>query len=181
MSVKKVVLLGSTGSIGTSTLKVAEEISERMEIIALAAANSVTALAQQVKDTGVKHVGIYNPEKEAELRTLIPSDVQVHVGLEGLIELAKLEGADMVLVAIVGIAGLHPALEAIHAGKDLAVASKEILVMAGELVMRAAKEKGVNILPVDSEHNAIFQCLDKGKGLHSGYTSSAEDRFRYLI
>ena len=160
MSAKKVVLLGSTGSIGTSTLKVAQEIPERMEIVALAAANSVTALAQQVKDTGVKHVGIYNPVKEAELRTLIPSDVQVHVGLEGLIELAKLEGADMVLVAIVGIAGLHPAFAAIDAGKDLAVASKEILVMAGELVMRAAREKGVNVLPVDSEHNAIFQCLD---------------------
>ena len=160
MAVKKVVLLGSTGSIGTSTLKVAEEIPERMEIVGLAAANSVTALAQQVKDTGVKHVGIYNPEKEAELRGLIPADVKIYVGLEGLIELAKLEGADMVLVAIVGIAGLHPAFAAIDAGKDLAVASKEILVMAGELVMRAAREKGVNVLPVDSEHNAIFQCLD---------------------
>ena len=160
MAVKKVVLLGSTGSIGTSTLKVAEEIPERMEIVGLAAANSVTALAQQVKDTGVKHVGIYNPEKEAELRGLIPADVKVYVGLEGLIELAKLEGADMILVAIVGIAGLHPAFAAIDAGKDLAVASKEILVMAGELVMRAAREKGVNVLPVDSEHNAIFQCLD---------------------
>ena len=160
MAVKKVVLLGSTGSIGTSTLKVAEEIPEHMEIVGLAAANSVTALAQQVKDTGVKHVGIYNPEKEAELRGLIPADVKIYVGLEGLIELAKLEGADMVLVAIVGIAGLHPAFAAIDAGKDLAVASKEILVMAGELVMRAAREKGVNVLPVDSEHNAIFQCLD---------------------
>ena len=160
MAVKKVVLLGSTGSIGTSTLKVAEEIPERMEIVGLAAANSVTALAQQVKDTGVKHVGIYNHEKEAELRGLIPADVKIYVGLEGLIELAKLEGADMVLVAIVGIAGLHPAFAAIDAGKDLAVASKEILVMAGELVMPAAREKGVNVLPVDSEHNAIFQCLD---------------------
>ena len=141
MAVKKVVLLGSTGSIGTSTLKVAEEIPERMEIVGLAAANSVTALAQQVKDTGVKHVGIYNPEKEAELSGLIPADVRIYVGLEGLIELAKLEGADMVLVAIVGIAGLHPAFAAIDAGKDLAVASKEILDMAGELVMRAAREK----------------------------------------
>ena len=160
MSVKKVVLLGSTGSIGTSTLKVAREIPERMEIVGLAAANSVEALAEQVGETGVKHVGIYNAEREAELRALIPDDVVVHVGLEGLIELARLEGADMVLVAIVGIAGLHPAFAAIDAGKDLAVASKEILVMAGELVMRAAREKGVKILPVDSEHNAIFQCLE---------------------
>ena len=171
MSVKKVVLLGSTGSIGTSTLKVARDIPERMEIVGLAAANSVKALAEQVKETGVKHVGIYNADKEAELRALIADDVVVYVGLEGLIELARLEGADMVLVAIVGIAGLHPAFAAIDAGKDLAVASKEILVMAGELVMRAAREKGVKILPVDSEHNAIFQCLDKG--LHSGETSSA--------
>lgn len=173
MSVKKIVLLGSTGSIGTSTLKVAREIPERMEIVGLAAANSVHALAQQVQETGVKNVGIYNPEKEAELRALIPVDVKVHVGLEGLIELAQLEGADMVLVAIVGIAGLHPAFAAIDAGKDLAVASKEILVMAGELVMRAAREKGVKILPVDSEHNAIFQCLDGRQGLHSGGASSA--------
>jgi len=160
MSIKKVVLLGSTGSIGTSTLRVAKEIPEKMEVVGLAAANSVAALAEQVNETGVKHVGIYNGEKEAELRSLIPDDVKVYVGLEGLVELAKLEGADMVLVAIVGIAGLHPAFAAIDAGKDLAVASKEILVMAGELVMRAAKEKGVNILPVDSEHNAIFQCLE---------------------
>lgn len=163
MSVKKIVLLGSTGSIGKSTLKVAQEIPERMEIVALAAANSVEALAKQVKETGVKHVGIYHVEKEAELRALIPDDVQVHVGMEGLIELAQLEGADMVLVAIVGIAGLHPAFAAIDAGKDLAVASKEILVMAGELVMASAREKGVKIIPVDSEHNAIFQCLD-GRG-----------------
>lgn len=164
MSRKKVVLLGSTGSIGKSTLKVASEIPERMEIVALAAANSVTTLAEQVHETGVKHVGIYNSEKEAELRSLIPSDVNIHVGLEGLIQLSQLEGADMVLVAIVGVAGLHPAFAAIDAGKDLAVASKEILVMAGELVMRAAREKGVKVLPVDSEHNAIFQCLNGHDG-----------------
>ncbi len=164
MHVKKIVLLGSTGSIGTSTLKVAREIPERIELVGLAAANSVEALADQVRETGVKHVGIYNPDKEAELRGLIPSDVKVYVGLEGLIELARMEGADMVLVAIVGTAGLHPAFAAIDAGKDLAVASKEILVMAGELVMRAAREKGVSILPVDSEHNAIFQCLDGRSG-----------------
>jgi 1-deoxy-D-xylulose-5-phosphate reductoisomerase len=181
MSVKKIVLLGSTGSIGTSTLKVAQEIPERMEIVGLAAANSVEALAHQVKETGVKNVGIFNPEKEAELRALIPADVKVHVGLEGLIELAQLEGADMVLVAIVGIVGLHPAFAAIDAGKDLAVASKEILVMAGELVMRAAREKGVKILPVDSEHNAIFQCLDGRQGLHSAGASSLRSESNHEI
>jgi len=174
MSVKKVVLLGSTGSIGTSTLDVAKEIPERMELVGIAAANSVGALAKQAIETGVKNVGIYNPEKEAELRALLPNDVQIHVGLEGLIELAQLEGADMVLVAIVGTAGLHPALAAIEAGKDLAVASKEILVMAGELVMRAAREKGVKILPVDSEHNAIFQCL-------SGHTGGSKEVSRLIL
>ncbi|MGJ8672223.1 1-deoxy-D-xylulose-5-phosphate reductoisomerase [Rubritalea sp.] len=164
MKRKKVVLLGSTGSIGTSTLKVAAEIPERMEIVGLAAANSVEALARQTRETGAKHVAIYNPKKEAELRAAVDSDVHVYVGLEGLVKLAELEGADMVLVAIVGTAGLHPALAAIEAGKELAVASKEILVMAGELVMAAAERKGVKVLPVDSEHNAIFQCLEGHDG-----------------
>lgn len=160
MKRKKVVLLGSTGSIGTSTLKVAGEIPERMEIVGLAAANSVEALAAQARETGVKHVAIYNAEKEAELRALVDEDVTIYTGLDGLVTLAELECADMVLVAIVGTAGLHPALAAIEAGKELAVASKEILVMAGELVMAAAERKGVKVLPVDSEHNAIFQCLE---------------------
>mgnify|MGYP000327229651 CR=1 FL=1 len=164
MNRKKVVLLGSTGSIGTSTLKVAQDIPERMEIVGLAAANSVEALAQQARETGVKHVAIYNPEKEAELRAAVDADVKIYTGLEGLVELAELEGVDMVLVAIVGTAGLHPALAAIEAGKELAVASKEILVMAGELVMAAAERKGVKVLPVDSEHNAIFQCLEGHDG-----------------
>ncbi len=164
MKRKKVVLLGSTGSIGTSTLKVAGEIPERMEIVGLAAANSVEALADQARETGAKHVAIYNPEKEQALRALVDDDVQIYTGLDGLVKLAELEGADMVLVAIVGIAGLHPALAAIEAGKDLAVASKEILVMAGELVMAAAERKGVKVLPVDSEHNAIFQCLEGHSG-----------------
>jgi 1-deoxy-D-xylulose-5-phosphate reductoisomerase len=164
MKRKKVVLLGSTGSIGTSTLKVASEIPQRMEIVGLAAANSVEALALQAKETGAKHVAIYNAEKEHELRALLDHDVQVYTGLDGLVKLAELEGADMVLVAIVGTAGLHPALAAIEAGKELAVASKEILVMAGELVMATAERKGVKVLPVDSEHNAIFQCLEGHKG-----------------
>lgn len=164
MKRKKVVLLGSTGSIGTSTLKVAGEIPERMEIVGLAAANSVESLAQQAKETGAKHVAIYNPAKEAELRAAVDEDVVVYTGLKGLVDLAELEGADMVLVAIVGTAGLHPALAAIEAGKELAVASKEILVMAGELVMAAAERKGVKVLPVDSEHNAIFQCLEGHDG-----------------
>ncbi len=164
MQKRKVVLLGSTGSIGTSTLKVASEIPERLEVIALAANSSVQDLARQARETGVKHVALYDVSKESELRAALPEGVQVHLGAEGLSEVATLADADMVLVAIVGTAGLHPALAAIEEGKDLAVASKEILVMAGELVMKAAKRKGVMVLPVDSEHNAIFQCLNGHQG-----------------
>ena len=164
MKKRKVVLLGSTGSIGTSTLKVASDIPECMEIVALAANSSVELLASQARETGVKHVALYDVSKEAELRSALPQDVTIHLGAEGLLEISTLADADMVLIAIVGTAGLQPALAAIEAGKNLAVASKEILVMAGELVMSAAAKKGVNVLPVDSEHNAIFQCLDGHRG-----------------
>lgn len=161
---RRVVLLGSTGSIGTSTLKVARELPERIELIALAAGTNAAKLAEQALETGVKHVAIHDATKEAELRALLPDDVTIHVGAEGLVALAELPDADVVLVAIVGTGGLHPALAAIEAGKDLAVASKEILVMAGETITAAARKKGVSLLPVDSEHNAIFQCLDGHRG-----------------
>ena len=164
MEKRKIVLLGSTGSIGTSALKVAADIPDRLEIVALAANSSVQALAAQARETGVKHVALYDASKEAELRAALPDGVTIHLGPEGLLEISTLADADMVLVAIVGTAGLEPALAAIDAGKDLAVASKEILVMAGELVMQAAADKGVNVLPVDSEHNAIYQCLNGHQG-----------------
>lgn len=157
---RKVLLLGSTGSIGTSTLKVAQDIPERMEIVGLAAQRSVEALVQQVRETGVKQVALTDEAAAARARPLLPSDVTLHVGAQGLVDLVRASDADMVLVAIVGVAGLAPALAAIEEGKHLAVASKEILVMAGEAVMEAARRKGVNVLPVDSEHNAIFQCLE---------------------
>lgn len=157
---RKVLLLGSTGSIGTSTLKVAQDIPERMEIVGLAAARSVDALVEQVSETGVKQVALTDEAAAARARTLLPDDVTLHVGSQGLVDLVRASDADMVLIAIVGVAGLAPALAAIEEGKHLAVASKEILVMAGEAVMEAARRKGVNVLPVDSEHNAIFQCLE---------------------
>ena len=157
---RKVLLLGSTGSIGTSTLKVAQDIPGRMEIVGLAAQRSVEALVAQVKETGVKQVALTDEAAAARARVLLPSDVTLHVGSQGLVDLVRASDADMVLVAIVGVAGLAPALAAIEEGKHLAVASKEILVMAGEAVMAAARRKGVNVLPVDSEHNAIFQCLE---------------------
>jgi 1-deoxy-D-xylulose-5-phosphate reductoisomerase len=157
---RKVLLLGSTGSIGTSALKVAQDIPERMEIVGLAACRSVDALVEQVRETGVKQVALTDEAAAARARTLLPADVTVHVGTQGLVDLVEASDADMVLVAIVGVAGLAPALKAIELGKHLAVASKEILVMAGEAVMAAARRKGVHVLPVDSEHNAIFQCLE---------------------
>ncbi len=157
---RKVLLLGSTGSIGTSALKVAQDIPERMEIVGLAAQRSVEALLAQVRETGVKQVALTDEAAAAKARTLLPSDVTLHVGASGLVDLVRASDANMVLVAIVGVAGLAPALAAIEEGKHLAVASKEILVMAGEAVTEAARRKGVDILPVDSEHNAIFQCLE---------------------
>lgn len=161
---RRVVLLGSTGSIGLSTLKVAANLPEEIEIVGLAAGSSAAKLAEQARETGVRHVAIYDETKATELRSLLPAGVDVHAGPEGLIRLAELEEADVVLIAIVGTAGLHPALAAIGAGKDIAVASKEILVMAGEIITARAAEKGVRILPVDSEHNAIFQCLEGHRG-----------------
>lgn len=164
MKRKKVVILGSTGSIGTSALKVARDIPERMEVVGLAAHSSVQVLAEQAREFGVRHLCIFDSSKAAELQRSVPSGTRVLTGLEGLCELASLEEADMVLVSIIGTAGLKPTLCAIEAGKDLAIASKEILVMAGEVVMNKAREKGINVLPVDSEHNAIFQCLQGNKG-----------------
>ncbi|MEO7100547.1 MAG: 1-deoxy-D-xylulose-5-phosphate reductoisomerase [Luteolibacter sp.] len=161
---RRVVLLGSTGSIGTSTLKVARELPDHIEIIALAACGNIAKLAEQAHETGVRHVAIYDATKESELRALLPDNVTLHVGAKGLTELATLADADVVLIAIVGTAGLFPALAAIEAGKDLAIASKEILVMAGEVITTAAQKRGVQLLPVDSEHNAIYQCLDGHRG-----------------
>lgn len=161
---RRVVLLGSTGSIGTSTLKVARDLPGHIEIVALAAAGNIEKLAAQARATGVRHVALYDASKQAALRALLPANVQIHLGAEGLNELATLAEADIVLIAIVGTAGLHPALAAIEAGKDLAIASKEILVMAGEVITTAARRRGVQLLPVDSEHNAIFQCLDGHRG-----------------
>lgn len=157
---KALVVLGSTGSIGESALKVARDLPDRMRLIALAANRSAEKLAQQVKDTGVRHACLYDEVACKEFQSMTSGSVSACCGEEGLIELATLPEADMVLIAIVGTAGLRPALAAIEAGKDIAVASKEILVMAGEAVMKAAKKHGVNVLPVDSEHNAIFQCLE---------------------
>ena len=157
---KKVVLLGSTGSIGTSTVKVAEDLPDRIRLLALAAGNNVESLIEQSRKHQPVAVSLNDPAKANELRGTLGTNCQVYSGSEGLLKLATLPEADIVLIAIVGTAGLQPALAAIRAGKDIAVASKEILVMAGEIVMNEAEKYGVRVLAVDSEHSAIFQCLD---------------------
>lgn len=157
---KNVVLLGSTGSIGTSAIKVAEDLPDRIRLVGLAAGNNAELLLEQTRKFQPAAISIGDPAKAAELREALGTAAEVHAGEEGLLKLATLPGADIVLIAIVGTAGLQPALAAIRAGKDIAVASKEILVMAGEIVMREARKQGVRVLAVDSEHSAIFQCLD---------------------
>lgn len=157
---KNVVLLGSTGSIGTSTLKVVEDLPEKLRLVGLAAGSNAKLLAKQALRHRPEAVSIGTESATVELCGLLGSQARVLSGDEGLIELATLPSADIVLIAIVGTAGLKPALAAIRAGKDIAVASKEILVMAGEIVMTEARKHGVKVLAVDSEHSAIFQCLD---------------------
>jgi 1-deoxy-D-xylulose-5-phosphate reductoisomerase len=157
---KRVVILGATGSIGESALKVARDIPDRMEIVGLAANSNAKKLAATANETRAQSVCLVDETKIDILKRELDYEPRIFAGQEGLREIACLTNAEMVLVAIVGTGGLRPTLASIEAGKDLAVASKEILVMAGEIVMREARENGVNVLPVDSEHNAIFQCLE---------------------
>jgi 1-deoxy-D-xylulose-5-phosphate reductoisomerase len=157
---KRVVILGATGSIGESALKVARDIPERMEIVGLAANSNAEKLAAAANETRAQSVCLVDETKIDALQRALAYKPRIFAGQNGLREIACLTNAQMVLVAIVGTAGLRPSLAAIEAGKDLAVASKEILVMAGEIVMREARDNDVRVLPVDSEHNAIFQCLE---------------------
>jgi len=160
MKRKGIVILGATGSIGESALKVARDIPERMEIVGLAANSNAEKLAAAANKVRPESLCLVDETKVEILRKALEYKPRIFSGEIGLREIACLTNADMVLVAIVGTGGLRPALAAIEAGKDLAVASKEILVMAGEIVMREARDNGVHVLPVDSEHNAIFQCLE---------------------
>src|SRR5215510_7359936 len=164
MNRKRVVILGATGSIGESALKVARDIPERMEIVGLAARSNAQKLAAAANEVRPEALCLVDETQIDLLRRALDYKPRIFSGEPGLLEIACLANADMVLVAIVGTGGLRPALGAIKAGKALAVASKEILVMAGEIVMREACNNDVHVLPVDSEHNAIFQCLE-GKQL----------------
>jgi len=155
---KKLAILGSTGSIGTQTLEVVRDHGG-YEVVALSAAENIDLLEKQIRETNVGLACVYNEVKAEELKKRV-SDLPVRIvsGMEGLTEVASC-GADMVLTAVVGMVGIRPTLAAIEAGADIALANKETLVTAGELVTAAAKRKGVKLLPVDSEHSAIYQCI----------------------
>lgn len=155
---KRVVVLGSTGSIGTNVLRVAEHLGDEFQIVALAAHSNISKLSDQIKRFRPKIVAVYDMAKALELQKQFP-DQKIVAGLEGIIEVASFEESDLVFNAIVGVHGLHPMLAALKAKKNVALANKEVLVSAGELIMKTAKENGCQILPVDSEHSAIFQCL----------------------
>lgn len=157
---KKIALLGSTGSIGTQTLQVAAEHPEHFQVEALAAGGNIELLLEQIRQFKPSKVSVATKEAAKSLKTRVPAGTQVYFGEEGLIEIAAGTDADTVVTAVTGSMGLPATLAAIDEGKNIALANKETLVTAGHLVMRRAADKGVPILPVDSEHSAIFQCLN---------------------
>lgn len=161
MARKKVVLLGATGSIGSSTLRVLRTHQDRLQLVGVAAQSNHKELAAICREFDVRHAVLNSASayRRAQQADAFPSGTELSSGPEALEALATLPGADIVLVAVVGAAGLRPALAAIEAGKDIALANKELLVLGGAHVIEAARRKGVRLLPTDSEHNAIFQCL----------------------
>ena len=158
---RKIVLLGSTGSIGTQTLDVVRNNKEELTVVGIAANSSVDKVEEQVREFHPKYVAMFDAAAATKLQEKI-SDLGIKVlsGMEGLLEIVSVPEADTVLTAVVGMIGIQPTIRAIEAGKDIALANKETLVCAGHIIMPLAKEKGVSILPVDSEHSAIFQSLN---------------------
>ena len=177
---KKIAILGSTGSIGTQTLEVVENQGD-MEVTALAAGNNIRLLEEQIRKFMPKLVCVWNEEKAKELAVSV-GDLPVRVvsGMEGLIEVSTEPSADIVVTAVVGMIGIRPTIAAMEAGKDIALANKETLVTAGHIIMPLAKKCGVNILPVDSEHSAIFQCLngENKKTIHKVLLTASGGPFR---
>ncbi len=158
---KKIAILGSTGSIGTQTLEVARYYHEDIQVTALAAGSNITLLEQQIREFHPSLVAVWKEENAAKLRTQVAdSSVKVVSGMEGLLEVATQAESEILVTAIVGMIGIQPTIAAIKAGKDIALANKETLVTAGHIIMPLAKQCHVDILPVDSEHSAIFQCLN---------------------
>ena len=157
---KKIAILGSTGSIGTQTLDVIRAHSDELEVVALAAGSNKERLKEQIREFHPELVSLSDVKKAQELKEELAGEaVEVVCGMDGLIEVAGIDSADVVVTAVVGMMGILPTMEAIRKGKDIALANKETLVTAGHLIIPMAREYGVSILPVDSEHSAIFQCL----------------------
>ena len=157
---KKIAILGSTGSIGTQTLDVIRAHSDELEVVALAAGSNKERLKEQIREFHTELVSLSDEKKAQELKEELAGEaVEVVCGMDGLIEVAGIDSADVVVTAVVGMMGILPTMEAIRKGKDIALANKETLVTAGHLIIPMAREYGVSILPVDSEHSAIFQCL----------------------
>ena len=176
---KKIVLLGATGSIGESTLQVIRKHSDRLQLIGVSAHSNSRKLADISNEFKVPHA--YLPETASEV-TDWPSHCSLDRSTNGLTDIAALEEADVVVVAIVGASGLGPTLSALQAGKDVVLANKESLVLGGDLVMRTAKENGARVIPADSEHNAVFQCIqgEKHRDLDSIILTASGGPFREL-
>lgn len=177
---KKIAILGSTGSIGTQTLEVVRE-NKDIEVLGLAAGNNIKLLEEQIREFKPRLAAVWTEEKAKELRENIKDlNVKVVSAMEGLIELATMEDVQILVTAIVGMIGICPTIEAIKAGKDIALANKETLVTAGHIIMPLAKEHNVAILPVDSEHSAIFQSLqgNKRSALHKILLTASGGPFR---
>ena len=177
---KKIAILGSTGSIGTQTLEVVRE-NKDIEVLGLAAGKNIELLEQQIREFHPVCVAVWSEGKAEELKVKIADTAtRVVTGMEGLIEIATLEKAEILVTAIVGMIGLRPTIAAIQAGKDIALANKETMVTAGHLIMPMAKEYNVRILPVDSEHSAIFQSLqgNKGNPIHKILLTASGGPFR---
>lgn len=178
---KKIALLGSTGSIGTQTLDVVRRYPKDFQVTALTAAKNISRLEEQIREFKPKLAVVFNEEKAFELRENTRDlDIEILSGMDGLLAAATQEAADIVLTAVVGMIGIRPTIAAIEAGKDIALANKETLVTAGHLIMPLAKEKGVKILPVDSEHSAIFQSLqgENKKQIHKILLTASGGPFR---
>lgn len=177
---KKIAILGSTGSIGTQTLEIVRTNGD-IDVTALAAASNITLLEKQIREFKPELVAVWIKEKADELRGNIRDlDVKVVCGMEGLMEVAAHPRSDMLVTAVVGMIGVLPTIEAIKGGKNIALANKEALVTAGHIIMPLAREKGVSILPVDSEHSAIFQSLQGGqkRSLHKILLTASGGPFR---
>ncbi|MDP9749915.1 1-deoxy-D-xylulose-5-phosphate reductoisomerase [Thermoanaerobacter pentosaceus] len=155
---KKVIILGSTGSIGTQTLNVIKNFRENFEVVGLTAYNNVELLSKQIREFNPRVVAVKDEDKANQLREKLEENIEILTGSKGLQEIVKYD-ADLVVIAVEGIAGLFPTITAIQTGKDIALANKEVLVTAGQIVMDLAKKKGIRLLPIDSEHSAILQCL----------------------